>query len=310
VEAGQKFFELGSVMAGILSETTRALVDGVKALLPLSLRDLEEEVRGRLARAPLQLNEYGFDPYGFNLEIACKILVPSAVLYRYYFRVDTFDIDRVPEGRLLLIGNHSGQFAYDGAMLSVSMMLEAEPPRLIRGMGEYFLWKLPWVGTIAARTGQMVGTPENCAGMLEADECVMAFPEGARGANKPFSKRYQLQRFGQGFMRLALQTNTPIVPVGIIGAEEQQPGIANFETLGRALGLPSLPITLTSPWFGILGPVMALPTKYRIYFGEPLSFEGDSNEEDEAIQERVEVVKQAMRKLIDRGLRERTGIFS
>ncbi|MCH7709402.1 MAG: hypothetical protein IH884_13005 [Myxococcales bacterium] len=67
---------------------------------------------------------------------------------------------------------------------------------------------------------------------------------------------------------------------------------------------------MTSPWFGIFGPVMALPTKYRIYFGEPLSFEGDANEEDEAIPERVEVGKQAMRKLIDRGLRERTGIFS
>jgi hypothetical protein len=74
--------------------------------------------------------------------------------------------------------------------------------------------------------------------------------------------------------------------------------------------LPSLPITLTSPWFGIFGLVMALPTKYRIYFGEPLSFEGDANEEDEAIQERVDVVKQAMRELIDRGLRERTSIFS
>ena len=125
-------------MAGILSEATRALMDGVMGLVPLSLRDLGEEVRERLARAPLRLNEYGYDPYGFNLEFACKILVPTAALYRYYFRVDTFDIDRVPEGSLLLIGNHSVQFAYDGAMLSVSMLLEAEHPRLTRGMGHYF----------------------------------------------------------------------------------------------------------------------------------------------------------------------------
>jgi 1-acyl-sn-glycerol-3-phosphate acyltransferase len=297
-------------MAGILSEAARALADGALGMLPLSLRDLEEEVREKLAQAPLQLNEYGYDPYGFNPQYASRVLLPTALLYRYYFRVDTFDIDRVPDGRMLLIGNHSGQFAYDGAMLGLAMLLEAQPPRLTRGMGEYFLWKVPWMGLTAARTGTMVGTPENCISMLQAEECVMAFPEGARGANKPFHKRYQLQRFGQGFMRLALQTRTPIVPVGIVGAEEQQPGLANLEGVGRALGLPSLPITVTSPWFGLLGTAMALPTKYRIYFGEPLYFEGDANEEDDAIQRRVEVVKESMRKLLDRGLRERTGIFS
>ena len=87
----------------------------------------------------------------------------------------------------------------------------------------------------------MAGTPRNCAAMLEAGECVMVFPEGARGANKPWRKRYQLQHFGLGFMRLALETNTPIVPVGIVGAEEQQPGFANLEGLGKRLGLPSSP---------------------------------------------------------------------
>ena len=57
--------------------------------------------------------------------------------------------------------------------------------------------------------------------MLEAGECVMVFPEGVRGMNKTFDQRYALQRFGTGFMRLALQTGTPIVPVSIIGSEEQ-----------------------------------------------------------------------------------------
>jgi hypothetical protein len=54
---------------------------------------------------------------------------------------------------------------------------------------------------------------------------------------------------------------------------------------------------------------MALPVKYHIYFGDPLYFEGEAHEEDAAIEERVEVVKQAMSGLLDRGRRERTGIF-
>jgi 1-acyl-sn-glycerol-3-phosphate acyltransferase len=189
------------------------------------------------------------------------------------------------------------------------MLLDAAPPRIARGMGEYFLFRLPWVGILGARMGMMVGTPANCAHMLEHEQCVMVFPEGARGANKPFTRRYQLQRFGSGFMRLALQTGTPIVPVGIVGSEEQQPGFANLESLGRTLGLPSLPITISSPWLGPLGPAFALPVKYRIHFGEPLRFDGDSNEDDASVEQRVEVVRGAVDALLRRGLRERTGIF-
>ncbi len=289
-----------------MPEALRDLLGGV---LPLSVGKLSRDLKDRLRKAQVSLNEYGFDPYGFEPETAASFILPSALLYRFYFRVDTFDIDRVPEGRVLLIGNHAGQFAWDGSMLGVAMLLEANPPRVVRGMGEYFLFRLPFVSRAGARAGTMVGTPANCVHMLENEQCVMAFPEGARGANKPFHKRYQLQRFGQGFMRLALETNTPIVPVGIVGSEEQQPGLANLESVGHALGLPSLPITISMPWLGLLGPMVALPTKYRIYFGEPLRFEGDADDEDSVIQEKVEVVKDSMRELLERGLAERPGIF-
>ena len=46
-----------------------------------------------------------------------------------------------------------------------------------------------------------------------------------------------------------------------------------------------------------------------MYFGEPLQFEGDGDEEDSVIEEKVAVVKRAMRDLLERGLRERPGIF-
>jgi len=285
------------------------LASPLQALLPSALRRLDSELADRLAKAAIEVNEYGYDPFGFHLDSARRFLVPWALLHRHWFRVETFGIGNVPEGRVLLIGNHAGQFGYDGAMVTISMLMEALPPRICRGMAEYFLFRLPWVGSTGARAGMMVGTPANCVSMLEREQCVMAFPEGARGANKPFHKRYQLQRFGQGFMRLALETNTPIVPVGIVGSEEQQPGFANLEDFGRSLDLPSFPITVTSPWLGPLGPAMALPVKYRIHFGEPLRFEGSATEEDATIQEKVDVVKDALRGLRARGLRQRTGIF-
>jgi 1-acyl-sn-glycerol-3-phosphate acyltransferase len=290
-------------MLGLLSQAAHAL-------LPAAVRELEEEVEQRLREAPLKLNEYGFDPYGFHPDQATEYLLLSAILYRYYFRVETHDIANVPPERVLVVANHAGQFAYDGAMLSAALILEARPPRVARGMSEYLFWKLPWASRFVARIGTMVGTPENCVSMLNAEECVLVFPEGARGANKPFYKRYQLQDFGQGFMRLALETGAPIVPVGIVGSEEQQPGLANFERLGRSIGLPSLPITVTAPWLGPLGYAAALPVKYRIYFGEPMRIEGEPHEDDAVIEQKVDIVKEAMRKLLERGLEERTGIFS
>ena len=50
-------------------------------------------------------------------------------LYREYFRADVFDIENVPEGRVLLISNHSGQLPFDGAMIGMSMLLDRDPPR-------------------------------------------------------------------------------------------------------------------------------------------------------------------------------------
>jgi 1-acyl-sn-glycerol-3-phosphate acyltransferase len=279
-------------------------------LLPAPLRRLEREVAERLAKAPLQTGEYGFDPYGFHAEAARRLVLPAAALYRWWFRVEAHGIGRVPEGGVLLIANHSGQFGYDGAMLGMAMLLEASPPRLVRGMAEHLFARTPFAGIALSRMGSMVGTPENCSSMLEAGECVVVFPEGARGANKPFKKRYQLERFGTGFMRLALQTGVPVVPVGIVGAEEQQPGFANLEGLGRRLGLPSLPVTISQPWFGPLGAAFALPVKYHLWFGEPLRFEGDAWDRDAEIDEKIESVRDAIRGLLARGLAERRGVFA
>ncbi len=286
----------------------KLLGDLAGALVPLRARDLQRELGERLRKIPNRINEFGFDPYGMSPDWMRRWALPALLLYRYYFRVETVGIEHVPAGRVLVVANHAGQLPFDGLMLSMALLLEAEPPRIARGMGEYWIPRVPVVSVAAARGGTLVGTPENCVHMLENDECVMVFPEGVRGMNKPYAERYRLQRFGLGFMRLALETETPIVPVGIVGSEEQQPGLANLEGLAHLLGMPALPITLTFPWLGPLG-ILPLPVKYRLYFGEPLRFEGSPAEEDAAVARRVEVVEDAIARLIERGLGERRGVF-
>jgi 1-acyl-sn-glycerol-3-phosphate acyltransferase len=175
-------------------------------------------------------------------------------------------------------------------------------------MAEYWVPQIPWISVLMARGGVLVGTPENCVAMLEAGECVLVFPEGVRGMNKLFTQRYKLQRFGLGFMRLALETETPIVPIAVIGSEEQQPGIANLPGVGRLLGMPAFPITLGFPWLGPLG-MLPLPVKYHIYFGEPLSFEGSPTDEDAVVQQKVDMVRSAITTMFERGRGERRGVF-
>ena len=255
-------------------------------------------------------NEYGYDPFGFN-PTAMRYAYPVIhFLHRRYFRTEAFDIDRVPEtGRVLLIANHSGQLPIDGALIGASLLLDRDPPRIIRSMVERWAKRLPFISYIFPRLGQILGTRENCRALLERDEAILVFPEGVRGSNKVWKKRYKLQEFGYGFMRLALETNTPIVPVGVIGGEEQIISLYNAKGVGEALGMPALPIG-PGLIMGPLGMMLPMPVKYRIYFGEPITFEGSPDDEDRVISERVEQVKLAIDDLIQRGLSERKGIFS
>lgn len=271
---------------------------------------LLQEVDARTARIPTRLNEFGVDPFGFDPSVSRYLSASMVWIYRNYLRAEARGVERVPEGKVLLIANHAGNtFAWDGAMLATSLLLEAEPPRMVRGMGEFFLPTIPFFNVFMQRTGSVVGTPENCVQLLERGEAIMAFPEGERGFVKTYRQRYQLQRFGLGFMRLALETGTPIVPVGIVGSEEQSPGIANLAWLGKAFGSPAFPVTATFPFLGLAG-FLPLPVKFHLHFGAPLEFEGDPGEEDVEIQKRVDVVKDSIRSLIDAGLATRRNWFS
>jgi 1-acyl-sn-glycerol-3-phosphate acyltransferase len=277
--------------------------------IPERFRSEFDEIEERLARLPTRLNEYGFDPFGFDPESSRMLLLAIAWIYRSWFRVTARGIGNVPSGRVLLIGNHAGNtFAWDGAMLAAALFLEGDPPRIVRGMAEYFLPTIPFFNVYMQRFGSVVGTPENCSQLLDQGEAIMAFPEGQRGFVKTYSHRYELQEFGLGFMRLALETGTPIVPVGIVGSEEQSPGLANLRSIGKLIGAPAFPITLTFPWLGPAG-FVPLPVKYQIEFGEPLNFEGDPTEDDSAIGEKVEVVKDVIRSMLVAGLERRKGWF-
>lgn len=277
----------------------------VDRLRQLRARVPEDDLEGRTQALVVRGNEFGFDPFGLskaNLKYAVTV---ARWMYRHYFRAKSFGIENVPaSGRVILVSNHSGQLPFDGLVIGSACFLEPPQPRLVRAMVEFFVPTVPFASYLFSRWGQITGTPENCRRLLSAEEAVLVFPEGARGISKPFSRRYQLADFGKGFMRLALETGAPIVPVAVIGAEEQAPAV-NVKPLAKLLGMPSFPVVPYPPFIAPL----PLPVKYRVYFGEAMRFSGDPDDDDEVLDDKVKTVRNRIQSMIHLGLREREHVF-
>lgn len=277
----------------------------VDRLRQLRAKVPDDDLEGRTQALVVHGNEFGFDPFGLskaNLKYAVTV---ARWMYRHYFRAQAFGIENVPAtGRVILVSNHSGQLPFDGLVIGSACFLEPPQPRLVRAMVEFFVPTVPFASYLFSRWGQITGTPENCRRLLGAEEAVLVFPEGARGISKPFSRRYQLADFGKGFMRLALETGSPIVPVAVIGAEEQAPAV-NVKPLAKLLGMPSFPVVPYPPFIAPL----PLPVKYRVYFGEAMRFTGDPDDDDEVLDDQVKMVKNRIQSMIHLGLREREHVF-
>jgi 1-acyl-sn-glycerol-3-phosphate acyltransferase len=266
-------------------------------------RLVDDEIHERIDRIGIRVNEYGYDRWGASPQAAARTLALVRFLYRHYFRVECSGLEHVPEGRILLVGNHSAQLAYDGMLLAAAFVLEAEPPRFVRAMIERFFANPPFVNVMMARMGQLIGVPANCERLLrEDDAAVLVFPEGERGGGKVFKDRYKIMGFGQGFLRLALKTRSPIVPFGFVGGEEMVPSFSRMKPVAKLLGLPYAPLTPT-----VLP--LPLPAKVHILFGEPLCFEGTGTEEDDVVVPLVRRVEREVKTLIDAGLAQRKRVF-
>lgn len=274
--------------------------------LPLSARQRIDDFRERLQQIPTNLNEYEYDPFGLDLSFFEEFAPLFVLGYDLYHRVEVSGVENVPEGPVLLVGKHAGNtLPMDAGAVVTAMILEGEPPRIPRGMAESYLPKIPFFNQLVYRGGAIVGTPENCTRLLRAGECILVFPEGSHGFIKPYSKAYQLQRFGLGFARLALETGAPVVPIGIVGSEEQSLGLLDSKGLARLIGAPAFPVTWGFPWLGLLG-FVPMPVKYRLHFGKPTQLQGD---EDDVLQEQVRIVKDEISHLIQIGLHERKDWF-
>ena len=103
-------------------------------------------------------------------------------------------------------------------------------------------------------------------------------------------------------MRLALETGAPIVPVAVVGAEEQAPALFDMKPLARLLKMPAVPVTPT------LLPI-PLPARYHIYFGDPMRFTGRPDDEDAELERKVNQVRAVIQSMLNEGVRARKRVY-
>ncbi len=236
------------------------------------------------------------------------------LLYTRWFRVETTGLEHVPgRGAALLVGNHGGTLPFDSAMIVHAVRRDHPSRRDVRPLVEDAVFHLPWLGPLINRIGGVRADPENAERLLGRGELVAVFPEGVKGMGKLWRDRYRLQRFGRGgFVKLALRSGVPIVPVAVIGAEEALPMVAKITWFARSIGLPYVPVTPTFPLLGPLG-LLPLPSKWALRFGEPIDLAkqyGPEAADDRLLVNRLaDAVRAQIQQMVDELLAARKSAF-
>ena len=281
---------------------------GIGMVLQYQVEEISNLIQRRMR------GEFDLDEFGMDAELVELVRPISGFLYRTYWRVGVEGLENVPgDGRALLVSNHGGVLPWDSVMIATAVLEDHSSPRVVRTLYPAALKSVPGLDRALSTFGQTPDTAENATRLLEQDQLVLVFPEGAGGLGKLFWNRYKLQRFRRsGSVALALRTGAPIVPVAVVGAEEIYPMLADIKPLAEALRLPFFPIT---PLFPLLGPLglIPLPSKWSIAFGEPIEtgqYGPDAADDPALVAKLGEEVRGRVQALLDQLLAARPSAFA
>ncbi|WP_396903702.1 lysophospholipid acyltransferase family protein [Mycolicibacterium phlei] len=206
-----------------------------------------------------------WDP-GFTRQIASKL----GPLVRRYFRAEVRDLNRMPAtGGALVVSNHSGGMLTPDVLIFAPAFYERFGfDRPLYTLGHYGIF-IADIGNWLRRAGVIEASRENAARALREGAVVLVFPGGDYDSYRSTFSENVIDFNGRtGYVRTAVETGVPIVPVVSIGGQETQLFLSRGDSLARRLGLTRarmdiLPVSFGFP-FGlsaIFPPNLPLPSK-------------------------------------------------
>ena len=178
------------------------------------------------------------------------------MLASYYFRADVRGLDRIPAaGPALLVGNHSGgNLTPDTHVFTLAFTTYFGVERRFFQLAHNLVLAMPGLGSLR-KYGTVAASPQNAEKALDTGAALLVYPGGDYEVHRPTWDSAKVDFAGrQGFIRLALRKNVPLVPVVAIGGQETALFLSRGESLSRwlmldrLLRLKVLPISIAAPW--------------------------------------------------------------
>jgi len=155
---------------------------------------------------------------GAHPEVADRARPFARVLARYH-RHEAVGLSNVPATGAALLAIHHSLATYDGLLLALA--IEDATGRLPVGLGDDLLFRTPGLRHVVRGAGIVPANPDNGRALLSRGHLVAVAPGGMREALRPSDERYRV-RWGRrkGFVRLAVETGTPVVLAACPAADD------------------------------------------------------------------------------------------
>lgn len=252
------------------------------------------------------------DKYGFNLSSYEGAERFIRFLYKNWFGVQIAGLENIPaKGNGLLFGNHSGVLPVDGCLLYDGIANYHPDPRRVRFLVTKFLLDAPLIGKFLCGYGSVPADYEIATELLHKQELVFFYPEAEKGTGKLFKNRYKLAEFHTGFVRAAIETGSPMVPIVTIGGDEIYPLLGNIKPLAQLLKAPYFPVTPFFPWLPFPLNIIPLPIKIMMCVWRPfkLKYPSGASEDESLITEIASDIQSDIQTKVNDLLEIRTSPF-
>lgn len=237
-------------------------------------------------------------------ESIAKVMPFIRLAMKTYFRSDVRNMDRLPDGGVLIVSNHSGGLLpMDVPIIAVAIAetFGDDRPLYCLSHDVVFTGRL---ASIMPKFGMIPATRDNAHTVLTSGGTTIVFPGGDFDCLRPQGQANIIDFNGRtGYVRTALKAGVPLLPVVSIGGHEDQihlsrgEWIARLIRLNKLLGMRYFPISFGFP-FGLTAAFPAnlpLPTKITTQVLEPVDIVAEFGPDpdpvvvDEAIRQRMQV---------------------